>query len=116
MLRGPKRPSAPAKKMMASPTTIIRSSGPKLMSMASPFKLSAPTKQSSPSVKNSAPPSFTERLKMMADTMKHKSKASKDMKPEPASPVMMDKPKRKAPTKRSAAIRKAKKVAAPKKK
>lgn len=116
MLRGPKRPSAPAKKMMASPMTIIKSSGPKLMTMSSPIKLSAPTKQASPTVKNSAPPSFTERLKLMADSMKNKPKVSKDMKPEPAAPVMMDKPKRKAPVKRSTAIRKVKKVAAPKKK
>jgi hypothetical protein len=74
-------------------------------------------------VKPSAPvPSFTERLQMMAakTTMQsptNKPKVVKDLKPEPASPVMMDKPKRKVPAKRSAAIRKVKKpVAAPKKK
>jgi len=118
MLRGPKRPSSPTKKLMASPTTIIKSSGPKLMSMASPVKLQAPTKQAAPSttVKPSAPvPSFTERLKMMADTM-NKPKLAKDLKPEQPTPIAMDKPKRKVPVKRSAAIRKVKKVAVPRKK
>lgn len=120
MLRGPKRPSAP-KKMMASPTTIIKAMAPtNVKAMAPNVKSSAPSMIVKPS---SAPvPSFTERLQMMAakTTMQsptNKPKAVKDLKPEPASPVMMDKPKRKVPAKRSAAIRKAKKpVVVPKKK
>lgn len=123
MLRGPKRSPAP-KKMMASPTTIIKSSAPTIKLMAPVVKPSAPVvKPSAPSatVKPSAPvPSFTERLQMMAaKTTLNKPKVNKDLKPEPASPVSitMDKPKRKVPAKRSAAIRKVKKpVAAPKKK
>lgn len=119
MLRGPKRPSAP-KKMMASPTTIIKAMAPtNVKAMTPSVKSSAP----SMIIKPSAPvPSFTERLQMMAakTTMKspmNKPKVVKDLKPEPASPIAMDKPKRKVPMKRSAAIRKVKKpVAAPKKK
>ena len=116
MLRGPKRPSSP-KKMMASPTTILKS-----------YKPSASVKPSAPVVEPSSQVlSFTERLQMMAakTTTMNKIKAVKDLKPEPASPISpisASKPyasvstKRKVPAKRSAAIRKAKKPVAPSKK
>lgn len=115
MLRGPTRSTAmnsPAKKManpkpkmMASPMTIIKASAP--VKLSTPKTMASPTKQSSV-------PSFTERLQSMAAKMNKQAPVVKDLKPEPPAPITMN--KRKAPAKRSAAIRKAKKVAVPKKK
>lgn len=101
MLRGPKKLAAP-KKMM-SPTTIIKSMAPAPTSMAAP---------------KSSVPTLTQRLQNMAASMPKKDipKPVKDLRPEPASPIMLDKPKRKVPAKRSAAIRKVKKPVQQKKK
>jgi hypothetical protein len=101
MLRGPKKMAAP-KKMM-SPTTILKSMAPIPMN-----------KPISPATPKSSVPTLTQRLQSMAATMQQKT--VKDLKPEPASPIMLDKPKRKVPVKRSAAIRKVKKPVQQKKK
>lgn len=112
MLRGPKKLAAP-KKMM-SPTTIIKSMAPANSSTS----MSAP--KSSMSAPKSSVPTLTQRLQSMASSMPSMKNAGqpkpKDLKPEPASPVMLDKPKRKVPAKRSTAIRKVKKAAPQKKK
>lgn len=118
MLRGPKKLAAP-KKMM-SPTTIIKSMAPtsNSTSMAAPKKMMAPV--TSMAAPKPSVPTLTQRLQSMASNMPSMKNTMqpkpKDLKPEPASPIMLDKPKRKVPAKRSAAIRKVKKAAPQKKK
>jgi hypothetical protein len=105
MLRGPKKLAAP-KKMM-SPTTIVKSMAPIPMN-----------KPISPAAPKSSVPTLTQRLQSMAASIPKREipKPIKDLKPEPISPIMLDKPKRKVPAKRSAAIRKVKKPVVQKKK
>lgn len=126
MLRGPSRSTVanpPAKKtavqkpkLMASPMTIIKASAP--TKQTAPIKLSAPkVSPVAPKVapaKQTSVPSFTERLQSMAAKMNKPPQVPKDLKPEPPSPIIMN--KRKVPTKRSTAIRKTKKTIVPKKK